>query len=274
MEYWIALFALWALCALPLLTFGQSCFVTRRARQIALRPSEPMLPDELFGCLLSANFATLEGDDFNQLGSSLSERRVRDVLTQHWRVQSSDECVWLIERGLRSLGVGAPAEKAAYAAWRSGYVVHSGAYAALHEICRLLVQDIRVVEASQIRDVHLSSLAWDVQQLAYLVRLGFSAGHLSRQTARRILKRLQEAACERYASWEDYSLSALIAVGVRNPIDSFDSGDWRKLARSHLVLLQAQRATFSHATRWRLAAPVALPAASRLASSAPRLSWS
>ncbi|MBT2324409.1 DUF1266 domain-containing protein [Variovorax paradoxus] len=201
----------------------------------------------------------LEEDDFNQLGSSLGEERVSAVLMQHWRVQSKYECVWLVERWLQSVGNGFPAEKAAYAAWRSGHVVDSDAYAALHEICRFLVEDARVVGAKQIRSVHLNPVAWEIQQAAYLVRLGYSAGYLSREDAQAALRRLQEAARAHYASWEDFSLSGLIVLGVRSPIDPFDLRDWRKIARSHEVLLRAQPTTLAHAAQWRVFIPVSTP---------------
>ncbi|WP_185878994.1 DUF1266 domain-containing protein [Variovorax sp. MHTC-1] len=264
MNFWIALVALWILCAVLLLNAWGEKSVARWAGQIAFRPTEPVSPDQLFGYLLSANFAVLEGDDFNQLGSSLAKEQVEAILMQHWRVQRGCECVWLVERWLRSPGTGFPAERAAYAARRSGHVVDSDAYAALEEICRFLVQDARLVEARQIRNVHLNPAAWEIQQAAYLVRLGFSAGYLSRAGAQAALKRLQEAARAHYASWEDFSLSGLIALGVRSPIDSFDLGNWRKIARSHEVLLGAQRTTLAHAARWKVFAAIPAPSIRRL----------
>jgi hypothetical protein len=269
MNSWIALVALWSLCALLLLNCGRKS-PARWARKIAFRPTEPVSPDQLFGYLLSANFAVLEEDDFNQLGSSLAKERVKAILMQHWRVQRGCECVWLIERWLQCLGKGFPAERAAYAAWRSGHVVNSETYAALQEICRFLVQDARVVGAKQIKDVHLNPVAWETQQAAYLVRLGFSAGYLSREDAQAALTRLQEVARAHYTSWEDFSLSGLIALGVRSPIDTFDLGNWRKIARSHEVLLRAQRTTLAHAARWKVSTPVSAPS-SRWLEASPRL---
>ncbi|WP_093110808.1 DUF1266 domain-containing protein [Variovorax sp. CF079] len=166
------------------------------------------------------------------------------------------------------LGTGFPAERAAYAAWRSGHVVDSAAYAALQEVCRFLVQDARVVEAKQIQDVHLNPVAWKIQQASYLVRLGFSAGYVSRLNAQAALKRLQEIARAHYTSWEDFSLSGLIALGVRSPIDSFDLVDWRKIARSHEVLLRVQYSTLAHAARWKVFTPVSVPSNRWLESSA------
>jgi hypothetical protein len=226
--------------------------------------------DQLFGYLLSANFAVLEEDDFNQLGSSLAKERVEAVLMLHWRVQHACECVWLIERWLQCLGTGFPAERAAYAAWRNGHVVDSNTYAALQETCRFLVHDARVVGAKQINDVHLNPVAWEIQQAAYLVRLGFSAGYLSRKDAQAAITRFQEIARAHYASWEDFSLSGLIALGVRSPIDTFDLGNWRKIARSHEVLRRAQRTTLAHAARWKVCTPVAAPS-SRWIEASPRL---
>lgn len=269
MIFWVALVALWILCALFLFNaFCGAKSVVRRARQIAFSPTEPVSPDELFGYLLSANFAVLEGDDFNQLGSALAKERVDAILVQHWRVQRGSDCAWLIQRWLQSLGTGFPAERAAYAAWRSGHVVDSGAYAALHEICRFLVQDARVVEARQIQEVHLNPVAWEIQQASYLVRLGFSAGYVSRADARAALKFLQEVARAHYTTWEDFSLSGLIGLGVRSPIDSFDLGNWHKIARSHEVLLRAQSATLAHAARWRAFSPAPAPSSRKMEPSA------
>lgn len=81
------------------------------------------------------------------------------------------------------------------------------------------------------------------------MRLGFSAGYLSRKDAQAALTRFQEIARAHYASWEDFSLSGSIALGVRSPIDTFDLGNWRKIARSHEVLRRAQRTTLAHAAR-------------------------
>lgn len=162
MNFWIALAALWSLCALLLLNAYRGKSAARWAQQIAFRPTEPVSADQLFGYLLSANFAVLEEDDFNQLGSSLAKERVEAVLMLHWRVQHACECVWLIERWLQCLGTGFPAERAAYAAWRNGHVVDSDTYAALQETCRFLVHDARVVGAKQINDVHLNPVAWEI----------------------------------------------------------------------------------------------------------------
>src|SRR6185312_9457598 len=79
-------------------------------------------------------------------------------------------------------------------------------------------------------------VAWDVQQAAYVVRLGRAAGYLSRSMAESTLARLQHAARGHYTSWTDYSLSALLGMGLRG---RFDLAEWHRVARSHDALMTA-----------------------------------
>jgi hypothetical protein len=77
-------------------------------------------------------------------------------------------------------------------------------------------------------------VAWDVQQVAYVVRLGRAVGYLSRSMAESTLARLQHAARAHYTSWTDYSLSAMLGMGLRG---RFDLVEWHRVAQSHELLL-------------------------------------
>lgn len=65
-------------------------------------------------------------------GSDLSLTAIAESMQEKLKVAA-----WREERAAASasiLGTGFPAERAAYAAWRSGHVVDSAAYAALQEV--------------------------------------------------------------------------------------------------------------------------------------------
>ncbi len=266
MELFIALAGLWVVVVLLLLRARYGKTVTRWVRDIAFNPAEKVSADELFGYLLSANLAVLEHDNFNQLGSALRKKRVDSILALQWGVTSKSECLRVLERRLYWMGVASPAEEAAYTAWRNGMVIETEDYEALYETCRFLAREARIVKARQIRGVHLTPLAWDIQQLAYIVRLGFAAGYLSREHAVDVLARLKQAARFHYNSWEAFSLSALIGMGVRSPIDPLGVRDWHRIARSHTVLLAAGSATLANASGWAERSAAHAPAEASMAS--------
>ncbi|MEJ7686981.1 MAG: DUF1266 domain-containing protein [Variovorax sp.] len=250
MELLIVLVVSWVIAASLLLRARYGKTIDGWARDIAFRPSEKVSADDLFGYLLSANLAVLEHDNFNQLGSALGKKRVGSVLALQWGVTTKSECLRVVERRLYWMGVASPAEEAAYTAWRNGMVIETEDYEALYETCRFLAKEACIVQAPQIKGVHLTPLAWDIQQLAYIVRLGFAAGYMSREHATEILARLKQAARFHYNSWQEFSLSALIGMGVRSPIDPFDLRDWHKIARTHTVLIAASNATLANASSW------------------------
>lgn len=219
------------------------------ARAIAFKPTERMSADDLFDCLLSANLALLERDDFNQLGSALGRRRVEVILANHWRVHSRNECLRAIEQRMRCLGVASASEEAAAAAWLRGAVIPSPAYDALRGVLAFL-EDEGLADLRRVSGRHLTPMASDIQQVAYLARLGFSAGHLSREYTREVLNRLRRMARAHYTCWEMFSLSALIGMGLRNGLDPYDLGAWPLMARSHRVLRAAQQHTLRHASPW------------------------
>ena len=255
MEPWILPTALWL--ALMFLVVRPRRGKSPRAltRRIAFRPQEQVTADDLFDYLLSANLAVLEHDDFNQLESALSGPRVEEILARHWAVSSREDCLRIVRQRMNWLGKTSPEEDAAIAAWRHGSTVETPEYQALVDTCWFLTRDASVVLPGRIRGIHLSPVACDIAQVAYLVRLGVSAGHLSRAYAGEILGVLRQTAKTHFCSWEDYSLCTLIGMGLRCRIDLHDVADWYEIARSHRILLSAERTTLSHAAGWVVGAP-------------------
>ncbi|VTU14237.1 hypothetical protein SRS16CHR_00992 [Variovorax sp. SRS16] len=230
--------------------FWTTIVATRWARAMRFRSIEDVSPHELFGYLLSANLALLARDNFNQLPSGLSQARIRHVLATRWRVSSSHACVRVIEQRRKWLGLTTPAEDEALSAWRSGRIVDSECYGALHDTCIFLSLRARVVGMQEISEQHLCAMAWDIQQVAYLVRLGVAAGFVSRGRAENTLAGLQREARMHYSSWRDYSLSTLIGMGLRREVDAYDSETWWRIARSHKMLLEDRHTPISHAAPW------------------------
>ena len=101
-----------------------------------------------------------------------------------------------------------------------------------------------------LRQGHLSVLAWDVQQVAYLARLGLAVGYVSRESADSILDLLQARARSEYASWQEYPLSALIGLGMRGSLEIFDTTEWMQFARTHSVLLDQRHSPIRIAAPW------------------------
>ena len=230
------------------------------SRAIAFKPKEEMSPEQLFGCLLSGNFALLMRDNFNQLGSSLSERRIGRVLREHWGIETRADCRRVIESRLESLGRMSPSEKRAIAAWLTGEPVDSNEYAALEDTCLFVALRARLTRVDELRHDHLSVLAWDIQQLAYLVRLACAVGHVSKASAEEILGTLRTRARAHYGSWQDYSLAALIGLGMRGSLEVFDHAEWTQFARTHSVFLNERRSPTQSASRWTVAAVQREPA--------------
>jgi hypothetical protein len=250
MDIWIVALVLWVslLCAVVGLRTGwnDAC----RARRIAFKPAEAMLPQQLFGLLLGANLALLEHDDFNQLPSALPRRRVRELLVQYWNVRSAHDFQVVIDQRLRALGAVSSEEAGAIEAWHAGAPVDTAAYRSLHDVLVFLSAHAGIVRPGEIRDQHCQLLAWDVQQVAYLLRLGFTMGYASRDFAWHALDRLRSTARIHYTSWKDYSLSTLVGMGLRGVIDLEDIGDWYQIARSHTVLMAARRSLLARAGDW------------------------
>ena len=229
--------------------YGQS--QERWACAIAFRPTELMSADQLFCCLLSGNFALLMRDNFNQQKSSLSEHLVARILAQHWAIHSSADFHDVLEACLAGMGEMSATEKHAVAAWLMNVQVGSHEYAALEQTCIFIARKARIAAVDELQHDHLTVLAWDIQQTAYLVRLGLSAGLVPRDFAAGVLDFLRTRARSRYGSWRDYSLSALVGLGMRGSLKNFDSTEWTRFARTHSVLLDEHRSPIRNATSWR-----------------------
>jgi hypothetical protein len=236
MEFW------WTMLAGGLLLLG--FFGWRRfewmnlqqAERVPWAPTERISAGQLFGYLLSANVAVMARDNFNQLASALPPARVRRILAEHWNLKSAIECRRRIEHWLATLGAPEPGEQEAWQAWRERRPIDSDAYRALRAGARQLRVDAGIAAALDIDARQFSMMAWDVQQTAYVVRLGFAVGFLSRAMAESTLARLQYTVRAHYTSWADYSLSAMLGMGLRG---RFDGVEWHCAAQSHERLLVA-----------------------------------
>jgi hypothetical protein len=250
MDLWIVGTAIWLalLCTMVGVRVARSD--ANWASGIAFAPTEAITAHQLFGLLLGANLALLEHDDFNQLASTLPRRRIRDILARHWNVRSARDFQQVIDTRLRTLGAVSSEEAKAFEAWQAGQPVDTAAYRSLRDVLVFLSAQAGIVKPAEICERHLHLVAWDVQQVAYLLRLGFTLGYASRESVWRVLDRLQPTARMRYASWKDYSLSALVGMGLRGVLDLDDIGDWHHIARSHTVLLAAQRSLLTRAADW------------------------
>ena len=239
MEPWIAAGALWLafLCLVVRLRYGLT--LSQRCAAIKFKRRDAVSPHALFSYLLSANLAVLEHDDFNQLGSAHSARRVRELLERYWRIHSSEDLHRVLRQLLARLGANSPEEQAAYDAWRDRQPIDTETYAALLDVCVFLSVDAGVIKPREIGERHLRMMAWDIQQAAYILRLGFALGYVTREFAESNLGRLQREARIHYTSWNDYSISSLVGRGLRARIDLFDPGDWQRIAQSHGVLTAA-----------------------------------
>ncbi|MEJ8815935.1 DUF1266 domain-containing protein [Variovorax ureilyticus] len=214
------------------------------ARPVESVPPHDTCPELLFGCLLSANFAVLMKDDFNQLASALPEHRIRKLLAEHWGIENRADCVHVIEQRMERLGETSPAEIQAVAAWlddrrRRGEGARPARPAAEH-----------LASADDLSHGHLSVLAWDIQQLAYLVRLARAVGHVSHGQAEAVLARLTLRARMHYGSWKVYSMAALVGLGMRGAMEVFETSEWERYARTHSVFLSGRHAPIRLASSW------------------------
>jgi hypothetical protein len=220
------------------------------ARNIAYRPTESMSPEQLFGCLLSGNFALLMRDNFNQLASSLPKGRVTKILAEHWAIRCPMEFQWVLEARLARMGQMSQLENGAIAAWHAGHWAQSDEYAALEQTCMFMILQARLVDDDALRRGHLSVLAWDVQQVAYLLRLGLAVDFVSRRFADSVIDLLRTRVQSACASWQEYSLSALVGLGMRGSLEIFDTTEWMQFARTHRVLLDEHHSPIRSAAPW------------------------
>lgn len=250
MDFWIVALAIWLALLCIIVGVRMDRTDATWVRDIAFEPTEAISPHQLFGLLLGANLALLEHDDFNQLASRLPPRRVRRLLARYWSIHSAPDFQRVVAERLRGLGALSAEEAEAFDAWRSGAPVDSLAYRSLRDVLAFLSMHARVVKPGELRDAHCHMVAWDVQQAAYLLRLGFTMGYASREAVWTALERLRQTARASCASWKDYSLSALVGMGVRGVVDLEDIGDWYHIARSHTAFLAARRPLLARASDW------------------------
>ncbi|SEB26247.1 DUF1266 domain-containing protein [Variovorax sp. YR216] len=244
------------------LTFLRSRWGARigNSRPVEFAPSGDMSPELLFGCLLSANFAVLMQDNFNQLASALPERQVRKLLAGHWGIEAHADCVQVIEQRMARLGEMSRAEIQAVAAWLDEQRSEvENAHASRPPVEHLASTD-------DLSHGHLSVLAWDIQQLAYLVRLACAVGHVSQAHAEAVLARLALRARLHYGSWNVYSMAALVGLGVRGAMEVFETSAWERYSRTHSIFLSGRHSPTRFASSWS-AARVAVP---RLPAGNPR----
>lgn len=220
------------------------------ARRIDLNPTELVRPEQLSGYLLSANLALMEGDDFNQLASALSPKRVAQVLSDHWEVTDQSSFDRVTASSFESLGDTSEFERAAFETWIQCNATGLPCAGALSQVCHFLSDVARLAEARHLNARHLKLVAWDVQQLAYLIRLGHACGYVSRNVAQSHLERLCLEVSMHHDSWAEYSISALIGIGVTRHFDSLESLQWRRLARSHRVLMSDDHGLLEYASLW------------------------
>jgi len=224
-------------------------------REIEFVPTEDMSAEQLFGCLLSGNFAILMGDNFNQLASALPEQRAKDLLAEHWGIRKREDCIRVIEDRMERLGEISHTEMQAVAAWLGEQrSANSRAARVERDPCQSPIARLAAID--ELRHGHLSVLAWDIQQLAYLVRLARTVGHVSQRHAEALLKGLAARARMHYDSWKVYSLAALVGLGMRSSMEAFETSDWDRFSSTHSVLLRGRRSPIKFASTWRLA-PVA-----------------
>lgn len=256
-ETWLLLLGLWAFVFVALLRRWFAPSAPLLWPGLAFAPTEPVSSRQLASYLLSANLALLAGDDFNQLNSALSKRRARRLLRRQCKIRSLGDFERTLADRLRWCGTGTPEEMQALAAWRDGRSHGSSAYEALGDICKFLSLHARLVDPSAIGASHLNLTAWDVQQLAYIVRLGATLDYLPPVGARALLTMLHQEARTHYTSWSDYSLSSLIGMGMRSPVDLQAPEGWHRIASSHAALLRTPTSPMAQVGLWSTE-PVAL----------------
>lgn len=227
------------LCALVHSWPGAS--FTLRGRTLSFKPTEPMSREQLFQSMLCGNFALLMHDDFNQLGSSLPDEQVREILDVHWDVDSMHAYRVELEAQLRRLGD--PQIRAAHTAARPRASIKHPDF---------VTPRVPAGHFDLLTHDQISVLAWDIQQLAYLVRLGHKVDYLPRDYAEAILQSTAALARSHYSSWNDYSLSALVGMRLRGPVEIFGVSEWNRFSQTHALLLTGRAGSpLAEAAAWR-----------------------
>ncbi|MGJ7493318.1 DUF1266 domain-containing protein [Variovorax sp. ZT4R33] len=257
---WLCLLSVWSLAVLLVLRGVLACSTASLWPALNFAPTESVSPRQLGAYLLSANLALLANDDFNQLKSALPKRKVRQLLRGQWQIRSRQDFECVLADRLEWCGVGTAEEMQALSTWHQGHAQTTPAGAALEDICRFLSVHAGIVHPRTIGDFHLNLVAWDVQQLAYMVRLGASLDYLSTSRAHALLTMLHREARMHYTSWGEYSLSSLIGMGLRSPVDLHQASGWHRIAASHAALLRTPTSPMVRLGLWSTAASPAPPA--------------
>lgn len=227
-----------------------------RGRKLPNSISEPPLQrseqgaQELFGCLLSANLAVLENDNFDRIESSLSSWKARRALTKHWGIWTTAGLRKTISVGFDNAGQTSEDEREALEAWASNRETNCATFWAIRDIVLLMATYTAAIPFTSVRLKRFSLLAWDIQQLAYIVRLGTAAGMLSVHEGRDWLRLLADKIRCYYSNWHEYSLNAIVGRCIKHPVDWFRLGQWTELVATHDKFLALGRGAFAQALPW------------------------
>lgn len=214
-------------------------------QKINLKPESDTSQAEIFSCLLSGNIALIEKDNFDQLASSLSSEKIQQALFRYWQIEGPESFSVGLQQAFFQLGDTHAIEREAFSAWNTGFACNTATYIRLFDVCKFLSVNAALIEPGRIGARQLNMTAWDIQRLAYLVRLGHAAHYMSRDAALQSLRRLSVAARAHYASWEDFSISALIGMGVRSEVDVLQASVWHDFAQTHVALTAVDGAPFA-----------------------------
>lgn len=216
-----------------------------------LKSTEDLSTEELFSYHLSGNLALIEKDDFNQLQSSLGNERIRKVLFHHWKIKGPEDFSVGLQQAFFQLGDTSAVEQQAFDAWNTGAACNTATYIKLFDVCKFLSVDAALIDASRIGPRQLDMTAWDIERTAYLVRLGYASHYIQRDGAMQSLRRLSAAARAHYDSWEDFSISALIGMGMRSDVPVSEANAWHACARTHLALTSSAGAPCEQLADWK-----------------------
>jgi hypothetical protein len=171
-------------------------------------------------------------------------------LATYWGIESREHWLSAIEDRLGNLGEISPAERKLIEQWRPDALFDTEGLNPLQDVCTFLSSEACVIGGREIHARHLNPMAWDIQQAAYCIRLGLTAGYAPVGFSRIVMDRLQCEARQHYASWSDYFLSSLIGMGMRHHVDIFSPGDWHRIAQTYAVLASSWDGLLRHASMW------------------------
>lgn len=253
MELKFLLLILWVMIICYLAWVISSRSHSNAMNMLKLNPRTDVSLQEIFSYRLSGNLALIEKDDFNQLRSSLSMEKIREVLFRYWQIKGPEDFSVSLQQAFFQLGDTSAIEQHAFDGWNTGAACNTAHYIRLFDVCKFLSVDAGLINASRIGSRQLNMTAWDIERTAYLVRLGYASHYIQRDGAVQSLRRLSAAAKERYGSWEDFSISALIGMGTRSAVEVSQANVWHAYARTHLALISAAGTPSEQTADWKLA---------------------